>query len=228
MGAPFPAPAQVLQTPAEPSGILVSGVGLVLARPELARLTLSVETRNKDASVAAKANASRLDAVLRTLKKMGVLEKDILTSGLEIGSDDPQKNRVVSNSVEVVVRDIKKVGRVVDATLAAGANGVSALTFEARDTAALYDEALRRAVLDARRKAKVLASAVKARIELVSVSESGADNESDSNNLVAGRGYFYSGVRPTTPIVPGRIEVRAGVTLRYRFVDPPVEQREKE
>ncbi len=221
MGVPFPAPMVAVQAPAEPSGIQVSGSGLVLARPDLARLTLLVETKNKDASVAARANASRLDAVLRTLRKMGISEKDTLTSGLEIGSDDQQKTRQVSNSVEVVVRDLKKIGRVVDATLAAGANGVSSLRFEARDTAPLYDEALRRAVLDARRKARVLSSAVKANIELVSITESGTA----SDPFVSYYRLEVRDVRPMTPVVPSRIEVRASVTLRYRFVDPPAETK---
>ncbi len=221
MGVPFPAPMVAVQAPAEPSGIQVSGSGLVLARPDLARLTLSVETKNKDASVAARANASRLDAVLRTLKKMGVLEKDTLTSGLEIGTGDEQKNRQVASSVEVVVRDLKKVGKIINATLAAGANGVSSLRFEAKDTAPLYDEALRRAVLDARRKARVLSSAVKANIELVNITESGTASDPFTT-------FSYlevRGAKPTTPVAPSRIEVRAGVTLRYRFVDPPAETK---
>jgi uncharacterized protein len=230
MGIPLPliapVPAVPLQAPAESGGIAVTGAGLVLARPDLARLTLAVETKNKDAAAAAKANATRLDAVLRTLKKLGIAEKDIQTSGLEIRSDyEDQKTRVVSNSVEITIRDLKKVGRAVDASLAAGANEVRSLSFEAKDPTPLYDEALRRAVADARRKARVLSFAVKAPVELVSITESGSEPAAEDYSYAPNnRATLLRGAQPGTPIAPNKIEVRASVTLRYRFTDAP--QRE--
>jgi hypothetical protein len=224
---PLFTPALVQQAPEDSGGLSVVGAGLVLARPDLARLMLTLESKNKDVVAAARSNATRLDAVLRTLKKAGIAEKDIQTSGVEIGTEEDRKTRSVSSSVEVVVRDVRKVGRIIDGVLAAGASGVSSLVFEAKDPSPLYDEALRRAVADARRKARVLSAAVKAPIELVSITESGpvpftsfAAHHFRTNVPAEGSGRF------STPVVPNKIEVRAGVTLKFRFLDAPLREKE--
>ncbi|MGC4047252.1 MAG: SIMPL domain-containing protein [Armatimonas sp.] len=225
---PIPAPTLLVQAPAESGGLAVSGVGTVLAKPDQVRLTLSVVTKNKDATAAAKANATRLDAVLRTLRKFGVVEKDIQTNGLEV-STDKLNISTISNSVEVFVRDLKKLGRLIDTSLSAGANGVSSLTFEAKDPAALYDEALRRAIADARRKARVMSAAVNAPIELLTITEGFREDPFSSFVALKIEPPAYSLSVPNrlaTPITPGKIKVEASVTLRYRFTDAP--QREKE
>lgn len=226
---PVPVPALLVQAPVESGGLTVLGAGAVLAKPDFARLTLSVETKNKDAAIAAKANATRLDAVLRTLRKSGVAERDIQTSGLEVGRDYQDGTRTVSNSVEVILRDLKKVGRIVDACLAAGANSVNSLTFEAKDPTPLYDEALRRAVADASRKARVLSAAVKAPIELSSITEGNIESPQEAyynTTNARPKPLALPGAPSQTPIAPNRIEIRASVTLRYRFTDAPLREKE--
>ena len=70
----------------------------------------------------------------------------------------------VSNEVRVTVRDIGKSGALLDQVVTAGANQISGIQFDVADPQAAADEALRKAIADARRKAELMAAAAGVRI----------------------------------------------------------------
>jgi len=232
-------PAGAQETPAAPpadasAGIVVQGTGEVQVRPDLARLNLGVQNQAKDSTAAAEANAALTAKVVEAIKRAGVAERDIQTAGYSIypqyesrprpgaapGQDFEQVlvGYQVSNTVRVTVRKIGDTGRVLDAAVKAGANVAQGIAFDLDVPTATRarEEALRLAVADALRKAKVIAEAAGiGPIRLVAVVENGAGGVRPVYESL-GRVAFAKADQ-ATPVQPGENTVTASVTVRYRF-----------
>ena len=153
--------------PFQGTAILVNGTGEVTIKPDIARITVGVQTRNTDSTVAGQENANKINAIIKAIKALGVAEKDIQTTDYSIS---PQFNYVenkppvlvdyqVSNSVRITVRKIADSGKVLDAAMKAGANIANGIQFDLSDPQQARDEALAKAVADATRKANLMAKA---------------------------------------------------------------------
>ncbi len=148
----------------------VSGEGSVSAAPDFARVTLGVTSTGKTAGDAMAANAKAANALVSLIKAEGVAPADIQTSEMSISPmfSQPAHGQEtaptitgysVSNNVAVTVRDIPRLGALLDKAVTAGANSVYGVGFGHNDTSALLDKARPLAVADARRKAEIFATA---------------------------------------------------------------------
>lgn len=149
------------------STITVNGVGEARVAPDMATIQLGVTTQAESAAQAMSQNAERQTAVIAALAEAGIEQADIQTSGLNLNPMmDYGENRAptvagyqASNMVSVRVRDIARLGEVMDAIVNAGANEINGIAFQREDGSDAQDDARRNAVQDARRKAEVLAEA---------------------------------------------------------------------
>ena len=155
------------QAAEEPPILSVSGSGMVQGAPDQAAITLGVVTRAETAAEAQQENAAKAAAIRGALSALGIEDKDVKTEDYnfrpEYGRDGSERVVVgytASNTIRVRVRDVAKVGDVVDAVLASGANTIHSLDFSIRDTDGLRRRALESAVKDAREKADVIAHAL--------------------------------------------------------------------
>src|SRR5580700_11634185 len=153
----------------------VSGEGSVSAAPDFARVTLGVTSTGKTAGEAMAANAKAANALVSLIKSEGVAPADIQTSEVSISPmfSQPAPGQKtaptitgysVSNNVTVMVRDIPRLGSLLDKAVTAGANSIYGAGFGHNDPSALLDSARTVAVADARRKADIYATAAGARI----------------------------------------------------------------
>lgn len=150
--------------------------------PDVASLSTGVVTQAADAKAALRANAEQMNKVMAAIKAAGIADKDIQTSGINV---NPQykyaDNRAptitgyqASNTVSVKVREIDKLGKVLDALVASGANQVNGPSFEIDKPEAVYDEARRAALEQAQARAEMYAKALGMRVRrIVSISEGG-------------------------------------------------------
>jgi uncharacterized protein len=200
----------------------VSGEGSVSAAPDFARVTLGVTTTAKDAREAMAANAKSANALVQFVKSEGVAPADIQTSGLSISPIFAQQTPAaqanaptitgysVSDNVTVIVRDIPRLGALLDGAVAAGANAIYGIVFGENDPSALLDKARPLAVADARRKAEIYAAAGGVRIgRLMELTEEGGARP------VAFAARAYQAAAAPTPIEAG--EDKLTVTVRARF-----------
>lgn len=166
-----------------PRTISVSGSGEVTAGPDTALVTAGVLTEAGDARTALAENNKAVAAVFGELKKIGIAERDMQTRNFNVSPryDRPERgepNRIVgyqvSNQVAVRVRDLDKLGPLLDRLIGAGANQMNGIQFYVDRSDALMDEARRKAVADAKRKAEILASEAGTKIKrVISISENG-------------------------------------------------------
>lgn len=168
LGAAAPLDAQA---PAEsPPFILVSGSAQVFVPSDRARLNFAVVTEAPTAAEAAAQNSAQMESTIRALRATGAAGLRIESWGYDLQpryarqTTPDQPPRIVgyqaTNNVRVTVDDVSVVGALIDAGVSAGANRVTSLQFEARNTDAARAEALRQAVQNARSQAEAMASAI--------------------------------------------------------------------
>ncbi len=200
----------------------VSGEGSVTAAPDFARVTVGVTSTGRNAGEAMAANANAANALVSLIKAEGVPPADIQTSDVSISptfvqSTPGQKTSPaivgysVSNNVTVVVRDISRLGALLDKAVGAGANSIYGIGFGHNNPSALLDKARPLAVADARRKAEIYAGAGGARIgRLMMLTEEGGPQEPVAFSRA------YAGAAPSPPPIEAG-EDRLTVTVTARF-----------
>ncbi len=206
--------------------IAVSGEGSVNATPDFARVTLGVTTVGKDAREAMAANAKSVNALVALIKAEGVSTADVQTSGLSISPIYSNQTSAqagaptitgysVSDTVTVTVRDIPRLGALLDKAVAAGANTMYGVAFGENDASALLDKARPLAVADARRKAEIYASAGGAKVgRLMELSE-----ESLAQPVpFAKRAYGQAApAAAPTPIEAGQDKLTVTISARFEL-----------
>jgi uncharacterized protein YggE len=161
--------------------ITVSGTGSVDATPDMARVQTGVITEAETAAQALSGNSQAMTRLIGGLKENAIEAKDIQTAAFRVeprytnprDGQAPEINgyRVV-NEVHVVVRDVSKLGGILDALVKLGANQMNGLSFEVSKADTLKDEARKQAVANALRRAKLLAAAAGAEVgDVISISE---------------------------------------------------------
>jgi len=151
----------------EPGVITVSGEGTINVVPDVANVSLGVENQeNSPAEAQARNNAIMAD-VLSAIMALGVDESDIQTAWFNMspvydwtGPERRVMGYMVSNNINVTVRDIDMVGAILAAAAEAGANTGSNVSFGLLDNSPAYNQALAQAVADAKGKAQTIAQAL--------------------------------------------------------------------
>lgn len=155
--------------------ITISDTGEVYAKPDLALTTFSVITEAKTVSGAMADNTERMNAVINFVKNQGVEDKDLKTTsfniypryewrkGVGIPPYPPEGRRVlvgyeVRQSLQVKIRDMAKIGPIIEGATANGANQVGDLQFTIDKQDKLKAQARKQAIDKAKTKAKDLAS----------------------------------------------------------------------
>ena len=149
-------------------GILVTGQGKVMAEPDIATLRLGIEAQETSVARAQTIAIAAMDKVMKALTENGVSDKDIQTQRLSIQRvtrwDRDKEQEVVigyrvTNIVTAKIRDIDKVGTIVDAVAAAGGDvtRIDSISFSIDDPSDYYEDAREKAMADARQKAQQLA-----------------------------------------------------------------------
>lgn len=161
--------------------ITVAGTGTVPAEPDIALVSTGVQTTADSARAALTQNSAAMRKVIDGLKAAGIEAKDIQTVYFGISPrytspKDGQAARVagynVVNNVRITVRDVARVGEILDAVVTLGANQAGGIAFDVSKAETLKDEARKQAIGNALRRAKLLAEAAGAKVgPLITISE---------------------------------------------------------
>lgn len=195
--------------------ITVVGHGSTDVAPDTATVTLGVQTKADTAQDAMSQNATKMANVLSAIAGQDVPQRDVKTSTIGLYFDSRAGSYTATNDATVTIDDVTKVGAVIDAAVAAGANTSWGVTFGLKDRGVADGVALQSAVRDARTRAQAIATALGVTISGVT----SATEESYTVNPVTG--YAPTPAAPAsnaaTPIVAGQITVTAQVTVIYAF-----------
>jgi len=160
--------------------IAVSGSASVGVKADCVILSIGLTTNAPTVSEATEQNALGIAAIHAALEADGITKEDRTTQSYNIyptyewqDNADVLTGYCVNHILSVTVRDTESAGKVIDHAAKAGANTIYSVVFSCSDTAAAYDEALTAAILDAARKADLMAAAVGKKVTgIVSLTES--------------------------------------------------------
>lgn len=200
----------------------VTGTGQASLTPDIAYIYLGVHTEKPTASEAMNENNAQTQQMIAALTKFGIAEKDIRTTNFSIwptdkydpqtGTPTGEKVYSVDNTVYVTVRDLKKLGDLLDTVVAAGANTVNSIQFDVADKEAAIKNARAEAVKDAAAQAQELAGA--AGVKLGDVQSIGFfDNQ--PTPLFEGKGGDVAAPAASVPIQPGQLTLTVTVNMTY-------------
>lgn len=206
------------------STLTVQGEGRATVAPDTAAISLGVTTQAPTAAQAMADNAARQTAVIEALKGHGIEPRDIQTSGLNLSplQDYSQEGRPpvitgyqAQNMVTIRVRDIARLGGVLDGLVAAGANEVQGISFSREDATGTEDAARRDAVDDARHRAGILAEAAGMKLgRMLSL----ADSRPQSGPVPVMMAMAREADAKSTPVEPGELNVTAQVSAVFEML----------
>jgi uncharacterized protein YggE len=208
-------------------GLWVNGEGKATAVPDIAILQLGVETQQESLLEAQREAAEAMDKVIKELKSSGIAEKDIQTQRYNIYpvrrwvENENREELIgyrVNNIVIAKIRKIDEAGKVIDAVAksAGDTTRIDGINFSVDDPTSYYDEARKKAVNDAQRKAEQIAD--EAGIKLgkpIYITEGMVYTPSVRDVLYKAEGAVPSEV--TTPITAGELEYQVTVQIVYEI-----------
>jgi uncharacterized protein YggE len=217
------APALAQSSSAEeknPRTLSVTGTGKAYLVPDIAYISIGVHTEDKEAAKAVTDNTAKSQKVSEALKKFNIDPKDIQTTNFSIYPQqqfDPQGKvvgvlYVVDNTVYVTLRDLKKIGDLLDAVVSAGANTINGITFDVEDKSAALSEARAAAIEDAKKQASELAKAAGITLgPIMTISSYG----SYPSPVFEGKGGGGAAMNVAVPISPGQTVLQVDVNVVY-------------
>lgn len=193
--------------------------------PDTATIGAGVTTEALTATEALRQNSAEMQKVIARIKALGVAEKDIQTTGINLNARydyDQQSQRQVfrgyqaSNRVSVILRKIDDTGRVLDALVEAGANDLSGPNFSIDDDTAAKDAARKRAVARAEAQAKAYAAMLGYDgVKVLAINESIAGN-GPMPEMAKGRGMLAVQA-DAAPVQPGMVQAGVSIAITYEL-----------
>ncbi len=221
------APVASAQTPGTTPPLrqlTATGTGKIYLNPDVAYIYIGVHAQADAVSDALSQNNDKSQAVAGSLKEQGVDAKDIQTSAFNVNpvqeydkNGQPTKmTYTVDNSVYVTVRDLSKLGQILDAVVRNGANNINGINFDVTDKAKAVSEARTLAIQQAKQMAQEMASAAG-----VSLGDLQTMNVYASNGPVpmfeAKGGGAAASVAATVPTSSGQLVLSMDATLVYEI-----------
>jgi uncharacterized protein YggE len=205
----------------QPATLNLTATAEVQAAPDIAGIGAGVVTQAAEAQAALAANSEKMVRVIAALKKAGVADRDIQTSGLNL---QPQfryeQNQPpvltgfqASNRVQVTLRDLKAAGRVIDTLVKEGANQIDGPDFRVAAPEPLLDKARAEAVARARARAELYAQAAGLRVVRITSISEGFEQRPPMPmpRMVAAE------AAAAPPVSPGEVGLSATVSMAFEL-----------
>lgn len=204
--------------------ISFNGEGRITAKPDMAVVNLGILAEGMELKAVQDLNSQKSKTVTNLLKKEGVTEKDIKTTGYNINSlfSYPQnaapvfRGYRVEQNLVVIVRDLDKVGSILSRAVIAGVNRVNSLTFTIENPEELRNQARLLAIVKAKKKAEELRVQLGMELgKIINFSESSGNLSAPRYLAMAGEAERRVGDGPAVPA--GENEIVINVTITYQI-----------
>jgi uncharacterized protein YggE len=214
----FAVPAAAQQVPVPPNVpvVVTSGEAVVRRTPDVAYLTLAVESRARNPRDAQRENADAMSGVQKRLADAGVPREALRTIGLwlqqefdNIGGRQVARGYVARNMLEVRIDDVGRAGDIADAVVQGGATSLNGIRFDLKDRGAAEREAIGAAVAEARGRAQAAAAGAGMMVDRVLRIEDARADVVVPRQMAFARAETAS----ATAVEPGLLEISAHVTL---------------
>ena len=207
---------------AQPRTLNVSGNGTIYLTPDIAYIYVGVNTDDPDIAKAVSQNNTQTQALVDALKNNGIAAADIQTSNFSVYYNNPSSGKLpdlttdsyftVNNTVYITVRDLTKLGSLLNTAVGAGANNINSITFDVADKTTAMAQARQKAMANASTLATELAKTAGVKLgEIQNITYS--DNSPMSYYGMGGGGA--SAPNASVPIQPGQTQISVTVSVTY-------------
>lgn len=200
------------------------GTGEVYLVPDLAYVYVGVRSDADDVSTALNTNNVQTSKVADAVKALGVEVKDIQTTNFNVypmtdyGPDGAisRKYYVVENTIYITVRDLSKLGNMLDAVVRSGANTINGITFDVSNKDAAMTEARDKAIAQARAEAEGIAAA--AGVKLGDLQNLNVSTSGGTIPIYEGKGGGgAANAASSVPVSAGQLMISASANLTYEI-----------
>lgn len=203
-----------------------NGVGEVAITPDVAYVFVGVRSQAENVEDALNQNNKQSAAVSSALQELGVDPLDIQTSAFNIypqqfygpmGPTSPEDMGtvmyVVENTVYITVRDLQKLGGILNAVVRAGANNINGINFDVSDKSEAIAQARKLAIDAAKSKAQAIAADAGIQLgNLITL------NVYENQNVVPlYEGKYLGGAGAGVPVSAGQMKVQVTADLLYEI-----------
>jgi len=196
-------------------GVITSGDGLVSKKPDLALISVGVESKENTATAAQQDLAAKAGKLIARAKALGIADKDVNTSGYFVGP-----NYVASNTIDgyrafeqlrLKWHDVDTVGKTLDALVEEGGGTQISVGFTLADPKVAQAEARTLAIGDARSRAQAMAGAAGIKLgKVLRVSDLSITGYRSANYDLAG-----SAAPASTQVPVGQLDVQVSVEVDF-------------
>lgn len=205
--------------------IQVTAQGTVRVEPDIAYITLGVQSQAKTAEASQAANLEKMTALYEALKQLGIEEKDYYTSQYSVNPDYTYSGNTqritgytTTNMIEVTMRDLTEIGTLLDVAAKAGMNQAYSLQFGLENPDAAGLEALKTALSNADVKAKLMAETTGVQIvRILSVKDSVVSTVNPYNNYRYAAAEAAYDAAAAVPVSSGTMEVTMQASVVYEI-----------
>ncbi|MCD0257285.1 SIMPL domain-containing protein [Xanthomonas melonis] len=217
-----PAPSYAL--PNDGTLLNVSAEAEAKRVPDIATLSAGVVTQAADGNAAMRQNAEQMSKVMSAVKAAGIADKDVQTSGINLSpqytykeNETPKINGYqASNTVSLKVRDIAKLGKVLDALVANGANDINGPSFSIDQPEPVYDEARTAALKKAQARADTYAKSLGLKVRrIVSISEGRSGG--GARPMMMAASMRSAKAEMDTPVAPGESTLSINLDVTFEL-----------
>jgi uncharacterized protein len=198
----------------------VSGEGKIKTVPDEVNITISQETKGAVASIVKKENDSKIDAIIKTIKKMNVPTTDFSTQQVTLNPvydyENKKQEYQASQTISICLKDLKKYESLMEGLINSGVNKIDNVVFKTSKIAELQSNARKLAVKDAKMKAEDFVSVLGQKVgKAVAISDNSQNYNpqplmyASMKSMDAGNG----GGQETLAI--GEIEVVVNVSISF-------------
>jgi uncharacterized protein YggE len=206
--------------------IEVSGNGEARTTPDVAYLSLQVETHAATAEETSSKNAALAQKVVNALKDKLAGKGTVVTGDYSLNpeyreNNQPQQKPVITgysaqNTITVETTELAMLGALIDGAISAGANRINYLNFGLRDDAKAREEAIAGASKDAQAQAQALAASLNVKLKHV-IRASTVPERGPILPMAKMSSAFSMAANAPTPIEASQISVSATVSLTYEI-----------
>lgn len=218
------ASAQAVPASPAPTTLTVVAEGRVTRAPDIAEVSGGVVTAAPTATAAMAENATRMNAVVAAIRKAGIAERDIQTTGLNLqpqykyGDNQPPvlTGYQATNTVALRIRKIADTGKLLDTLVNVGANQLNGPNFRIDDSETALDEARTAAVATARKRAELYAKAAGMRIKRIASMSESAGNQPGPRPVMMEMRSKAMDAAPS-PVAAGEVALTIDVTMTFEL-----------
>lgn len=226
LASTWQAAAQEVSLKPMPASITVSGIGQAEAKPDLARIIVSVSTEADTVPKASTANKEASDKVIAGIRGLAIPANDIKTVDMQVfRSYDSGKSKLSSSSpsifraehqIEIVLRDTATVGRIVGELLSIENMTLQTINWDVNNSQDVEDKARANAVADARHRAEIYAAAANVKLgRLLTIRDDARSNEPIAYQAMAAASPKNDAAMPIIP--PAALTFRATAQMIWEI-----------